>query len=140
MTKVSIERHDPNPLITARAKAMRANMTPAESKLWKSLRQRLPLEGTHFRRQVRLARFIVDFCCLRAKLIIEVDGNQHGYDGHREEDARRSLAIEAEGFRVLRFSNADVLQEIDSVLETIRAAVAEPEVEVIPPQTVRASP
>ena len=130
MTEVRVPKADPYPLITARAKSMRAAMTPAEAKLWKALRQRLPLENTHFRRQVRLGRFIVDFCCQGAKVIVEVDGDQHGFDGQREADARRTLALEAEGFRVLRFSNAAVLREIDSVLDTVRAAFAASEVDV----------
>ena len=129
MTKVNISKADPYPLLTARAKAMRARMTPAEARLWKALRQRQPMEGTHFRRQVRLECYIVDFCCLGAKLVVEVDGNQHGFDGRREADAQRTRALEAKGFRVMRFSNADVLREIDSVVETIRAAVSTPEVE-----------
>ena len=129
MTEVRVLKADPYPQLTARAKAMRASMTPAEAKLWKALRQRQPLQGTHFRRQVRLDSFIVDFCCLGAKLVVEVDGDQHGFDGRREADARRTRALEAKGLRVMRFSNADVLREIDSVLETIRAAVSTPEVE-----------
>ena len=130
MTEVRVSKTDRHPLLTARAKTMRANLTPAELKLWKALRQRMPLNDTHFRRQVRLGRFIVDFCCLGAKLIIKVDGDQHGFDGRRAANAERTRTLEADGFRVLRFSNADVLREIDSVLDTIRAAVAAPEVEV----------
>ncbi len=105
-------------------------MTDAERRLWRGLRQRLPLEGTHFRRQVPIAGFITDFCCHSARLVVEVDGNQHGTDEARAFDAQRTRLIEAEGYKVLRFSNHDVLRLLDSVLDTI-AAAAHPEEEEI---------
>ena len=132
MTKVGIARVDPYPFLTARAKAMRGTMTPAERKLWNALRQRLYINKTHFRRQVRLGTFIADFCCHGSKLIVEVDGNQHGFDSRRDHDARRSRFLEAKGFRVLRFSNETVFKEIDSVLDTIAAAFGHVETEIPP--------
>jgi very-short-patch-repair endonuclease len=79
----------------------------------------MPVNGTHFRRQVPIGPYVADFCCLRANLILEVDGNQHGYDQHVVYDARRTAYLMSQGFRVLRFSNRDVLTAIDSVLEII---------------------
>ena len=105
------------------AKAMRLAMTEPERKLWKALRARMPLVGTHFRRQVPIGPYIADFCCLAAKLIVEVDGNQHGTDHAQKRDAARIHALEAQGFRVLRFSNADIYTEPTSVLDTIPAAM-----------------
>ena len=101
-------------------------MTDAERKLWRELRQRLSLDGTHFRRQVVIAGFVTDFCCHAARLLIEVDGNQHGTDAALAFDAKRTPAIETEGYRVLRFSNHDVLRQLEPVLDTILAA-ANPE-------------
>ncbi len=105
------------------AKSMRLAMTEPECKLWKAMRRRMPLEGTHFRRQVPIGPYIVDFCCLSAKLIVEVDGNQHGTEDAQRRDAIRTNALEAQGFRVLRFSNAAIYTELTSVLDTIAAAM-----------------
>ena len=115
---------EPPPRVTAPlAKAMRRQPTEAERILWRALRNQIVLSGTHFRRQVRLGRYIADFCCLAAKLVIEVDGEQHGLDDAQRRDAARTSFLEAQGFRVLRFGNADVLRNSDSVIETIIAAV-----------------
>ena len=99
-------------------------MTDPERKLWRALRARLPLEGTHFRRQVPVGPFIADFCSFGAKLVIEVDGDQHGFDTDRAYDEKHTAYLKLLGYRVLRFSNRDVMIEIDSVLDTIFAAVA----------------
>ena len=108
------------PRIVARAKAMRKAMTEPEKRLWWALRHRLP--DFRFRRQFVIGPYIADFCCLSARLIIEVDGNQHGTDEALAFDARRTELIESHGFRVLRFSNHDVLRSLDFVLDTIAAA------------------
>ena len=101
-------------------------MTEPERKLWKAMRWRMPVEGTHFRRQVPIGPYIVDFCCLSAKLIVEVDGNQHGTDETQRYDHARTLTLEAQGFRDLRFANEDVNRDIDGVLDTITAAMPSP--------------
>ena len=105
----------------SRARAMRSAPTDAERKLWWHLRHRLPLTSSHFRRQVRLGRYIVDFACHHFKLIIEVDGGQHAED--RRRDASRTRFLETEGYRVLRFWNNEVLTNIDGVLELIQSAI-----------------
>jgi very-short-patch-repair endonuclease len=87
--------------------------------LWWHLRHRVPTEGTHFRRQVPIGPYVADFCCLKAKLIVEVDGNQHGYDENIIRDQKRSAYLISQGYRVLRVSNRDVMAAIDSVLEAI---------------------
>ncbi|WP_255565048.1 endonuclease domain-containing protein [Methylovirgula sp. HY1] len=96
-------------------------MTEPERKLWKALRWRLAVNGTHFRRQVPLGPYIADFCSHGAKLIIEVDGDQHGDDTSIARDAERTAYLNSLGYRVLRFSNHDVITAIDSVLDTIAA-------------------
>jgi very-short-patch-repair endonuclease len=95
--------------------------TEAERKLWWNLRHRLPLAGSHFRRQVHLGRYIVDFASNGLKLIIEVDGGQHAEQERR--DAARTRLLESEGYRVLRFWNNEVLGNIDGVLEMIQSAI-----------------
>jgi len=104
-----------------RANAMRATPTDAERKLWWHLRHRLKQPNSHFRRQVRLGNYIVDFAKHAARIVIEVDGGQH--DARSDADAVRTNFLEREGYRVLRFWNNDVLQNIDGVLEVIHSAI-----------------
>ncbi|WP_048646147.1 endonuclease domain-containing protein [Nitratireductor soli] len=106
------------------APKLRRALTDAERRLWWHMREKLPLSGTHFRRQVPLGPYVVDFCCLKHRLIIEVDGHQHGSDEAIAYDARRDAHLVREGFRVLRFSNAEISRELASVLDTIHAALA----------------
>ena len=94
-------------------------MTEAEKKLWRRL-QNYQLDGRHFRKQVPIGVFIADFCCLREKLIVEVDGGQHAASG---DDAVRTKWLEAQGYTVLRFWNNDVLGNIDGVVATILLAL-----------------
>ncbi len=103
------------------SRAMRKEPTQAERKLWWHLRHRLPMSSTHFRRQVRMGRYIVDFASHRARLVIEIDGGQHAE--RASADAERTRFIEAEGYRVLRFWNNEVLTNIDGVLEAIQSAL-----------------
>jgi very-short-patch-repair endonuclease len=102
------------------ARAMRAAPTQAERKLWWHLRHRLSTPGTHFRRQVRIGRYIADFACHAKRIVIEVDGGQHDRSAA---DERRTKVLEANGYRVLRYWNSDVLLNIDGVLEDILSAI-----------------
>jgi very-short-patch-repair endonuclease len=124
----------PSEVRRARARTLRREQTEPEKRLWWHLRHRLPTEGTHFRRQVPLGGFIADFCNLSAKLVVEVDGDQHGLDANREHDARRTEFLPSQGFRVLRFSNRDVMTAIDMVLDTIHAALFVPTPTPTPPR------
>src|SRR5258708_2495701 len=98
------------------ARQNRAGPTLAEELLWTHLRNR-QVRGLKFRRQHSIERFIVDFYCAEAKLIIEVDGPIHNYT--RDEDAVRQAFLEAQGFRVLRFQNDEVLNHMATVIERI---------------------
>ena len=106
-----------------RARRLRANMTDAELRLWHRLRGK-QIEGHRFRRQVPIGPYIVDFVCIRAMLVIEVDGGQHAVEAHL--DAERTAWLESRGYRVIRFWNNEVLQEMDGVLETIYRALIPP--------------
>ena len=99
-----------------RAKALRVRHTDAERLLWSKLRNR-QLGGCKFRRQQVMGAYIVDFISLEPKLVIELDGGHHGVQ--IEYDSRRSGYLQGRGFKVLRFWNNDVLQNIDAVLECI---------------------
>lgn len=99
-------------------KKLRENATEAERKLWHHLRRK-QVAGLRFRRQYPLGPYIVDFICLPARLIIEVDGGQHGDQAER--DAMRTAWLERQGFRVIRFWNNEVLGNIEGVLHDIGA-------------------
>ena len=102
------------------ARALRANQTEAESRLWRRLRDR-QLAGAKFRRQAPIGPYIADFVCLAAKLIVEIDGGQHAENAAA--DAARTAWLEDQEFRVLRFWNNDSLANTDGVLEEILAAL-----------------
>ncbi|TVR83814.1 MAG: endonuclease domain-containing protein [Rhodospirillales bacterium] len=116
MSKSSLPS-DPVPL----ARRLRRDGTAAERRLWRYLRNR-GLDGHKFRRQHPIGGFVADFACVEAKLVVEVDGGQHG----GTEDARRTAALRRHGFTVLRFWNNDVLANTEGVVETIRAHLAAP--------------
>jgi len=95
---------------------MRGEPTAAENHLWQRIRKQQVL-GFKFRRQHTIDRFIVDFYCTEARLIIEVDGIIH--DDQQEADQLRTEFLETLGLRVLRFTNGEVLQQTDGVIERI---------------------
>lgn len=104
------------------ARQMRYDPTPAELKLWHMLRNRAAEHK--FRRQHPIDRFIVDFVCLEASLIVEVDGQIHQYTP--DEDAVRQEFLEAVGFRVIRFTNEQILRSIEEVLQRIQSELTSP--------------
>jgi len=104
------------------ARQMRHEPTPAEGKLWQALRGRR-LGGAKFRRQYAIDRFIVDFYCPAARLVVEVDGPVHDYQP--EQDAIRQQFLESLGLRVLRFRNEDVLTALEAVLDEISVVLQE---------------
>jgi very-short-patch-repair endonuclease len=105
----------------ARARELRKDLTPAEKKLWQYLRND-QLDGARFRRQHAVDTYIVDFFCAKSKLVIEVDGDSHAEQ--MEYDAAWTQWLnEQHNYRVLRFINREVLTNIESVLEAIRAAL-----------------
>ena len=107
-----------------RARNLRRDTTPAERVLWQALRSRT-LNGTKFRRQVPCGRYILDYAVLSAKLAIEVDGGSHFVADGPARDAERTAWPAAQGWRVLRFTNPDVLSNVDGVLQTIASTLAE---------------
>jgi very-short-patch-repair endonuclease len=100
---------------------MRHEPSATERLLWKTLRDRR-LEGLKFRRQFPIGRYIADFVCLRHRLIIEADGPFHD----SERDAQRDAWLESQGFRILRFTNAEIERGPDKLLWAISAAVEAP--------------
>ena len=102
----------------AYAKEKRKNPTEAEEKLWQELRNR-KIGGNKFRRQHPIEGYIPDFVCLEKKLVIEVDGEYHNEDEQKKMDEFRTITLNRNGFRILRFWNEDVLKNIGWVLEEI---------------------
>lgn len=106
----------------AQARRLRVGSTEPERRLWRALREACP--AARFRRQVPLGRYFVDFCSHAARLIIEVDGDTHAAtSGH---DAERTRFLNNEGYLVMRFTNADVMQMLDGVITTIVTALPSP--------------
>lgn len=103
-----------------RARALRKELTPAEHKLWAYLRGN-KFKGISFRRQHAIGNYIVDFCAIKNKLIIELDGSQHLEQ--EEYDAERTAFLESKGYNVLRFWNNEVMKDIQGVLRTIDLAL-----------------
>jgi very-short-patch-repair endonuclease len=104
-------------------RSLRNTMTDAELRLWQCLRRR-QMDGFKFRRQHPFDNYILDFVCMEAMLVIEVDGGQHG--DHGAGDMIRTAVLEKAGFRVLRFWNNEVLNEIEVVKESIWQALHNP--------------
>ncbi len=109
-------QHNLPPLLIARARNLRHDRIPAETKLWQCLRNR-QLGGFKFRRNQPVPPFIADFYCAELRLIVELDGASH--EPHREYDESRTVRLERDGHRVIRFLNVDVFDHLDSVLEAI---------------------
>jgi very-short-patch-repair endonuclease len=111
------------PKIMHRAGELRRELTPAEHTLWMQLRH--DQLGVNFRRQHAIGPYIADFCCVKKKLIIELDGSQHleqtAYDNER------TAFLASKGYRVLRFWNDAVLQDLNAVIQIILEALAKTE-------------
>jgi very-short-patch-repair endonuclease len=107
------------PQIEAEARRLRHNMTPAEKTLWEALRGK-KLDGLKFRAQHPVGPFILDFWCPSVKLVVELDGGVHR--DQQDYDDARTKQLESYGYRVIRFTNEQVLTDLPSVLERIRSA------------------
>jgi very-short-patch-repair endonuclease len=107
--------------LTSRSRGLRRDSTEAERRLWSVLRNG-QMNGLKFRRQVEIDGYIADFLCPEKRLIIEVDGGQHT----PERDTRRTAYLESQGFRVIRFWNNDLLENLDGVWTRIEEALSTP--------------
>ena len=105
---------------SARARSLRRDPTPAERKLWFEFLRDLP---DKFTRQKPLGRYIADFYCSRKRLVIEIDGDSHFTDAGERYDERRTLQLAQDGLRVVRFTNAEVLDTFDGVCGRIAEAL-----------------
>lgn len=120
MTNPNPTRHV-HPIILARAGELRQPLTPLEAKLWACLRGK-QLYGLKFRRQHPIYRFILDFFCYRHNLVIEIDGDSHADPDQQTYDQARTEWLEERGYRVIRFTNREVNNNIEGVLQEIARA------------------
>ncbi len=114
-----------------RAKALRTDMTQSERELWTALRAHR-FNGVKFSRQVPVGPFILDFAARARKLAIEVDGDTHA--GNEAHDERRTVWLEEQGYRVIRFSNADVMRNLEGVLLVIEEVLRTAPLPTLSPQ------
>ena len=105
------------------SQSLRRDPTPAERKLWYEFLRSLPVK---FTRQKPLGTYIADFYCASEQLVIEVDGDSHYSDRAQQYDERRTLRLEADGIKVLRFTNAEVMHDFEGVCGTILAITEKP--------------
>lgn len=108
--------------LTNRARALRANDTSAEAKLWSRLRNR-NLAGHKFVRQFPIGSYFADFACRELKIVVEIDGSTHGTDAEVVHDMARTTELTRQGFRVFRAHNRDVYDNIDGVLDALLAFI-----------------
>lgn len=121
MEKTTSRIRGTTPEIEQTARQLRRQLTPAESCLWQALKKK-QLNGLRFRCQHPVGQFIVDFYCPSCKLVVEVDGEIHL--NQAEKDAARTKQLEKYGYRVLRFSNEEVLNHLERVLTAIEDAAS----------------
>ena len=107
------------------ARSLRKRMTPREVNLWCQLRY-LNAQGFHFRRQAPMEGFIVDFLERKRRLVIEVDGSQHGFSANEIADRKRDAVLNNRGYIVLRFWNSDVDRAMDGVIDKILENIHRP--------------
>jgi very-short-patch-repair endonuclease len=107
------------------ARRLRREPTAAERRFW-ALLEPWRLSGWHWRRQAPIGPYVVDFCCKRVGLVVEIDGDSHYEAAEIMHDARRTAWLAEQGFRVLRFTNDDVLEGAEGVFAVMRRVLGEP--------------
>jgi very-short-patch-repair endonuclease len=105
-------------LANENARALRKHLTPQEVKIWVKLRELRPL-GFHFRKQIPIGDYIVDFAALSARIVIEIDGGQHAMPEGLRSDDERDKFLRSRGFHILRYWNSDVDRNLRGVMEDI---------------------
>ena len=104
-----------------RAKSLRRTMTRSETLLWRYIKAHR-VDGLGFRRQVPMRGYVVDFACHSARLIVELDGESHDFESRQRHDEQRDAWFKSQGYTVLRFTNEQVLSNLEGVVEAIRTA------------------
>ena len=110
------------PDIFGKARRLRNNLTSEENALWQRLRK--SQLGVRFKSQHPINQFIADFYCHKAKLIIEIDGSSHDSEEAKDYDSNRTYELEQLGLKIIRFSNKEVMTDIEGVLEKIKHEIS----------------
>jgi very-short-patch-repair endonuclease len=124
-----------DPALTARAKSMRQASTEPEQRMWLALRAKR-FADVKFRRQKVIGPYIVDFAARDPMLVVEIDGDTHA--GRESYDANRSAYLEDKGYRVIRFTNAEVMGNLEGVITSIQQLVCSPPLPTLSPEGERA--
>ena len=111
--------------LTIFARRLRKEGTDTEQRLWYYLCSKR-FSGLKFRRQEPIDHYIADFCCIKERLIIELDGSVHDQSDQKDYDLERDNHLRGQGFRILRFRNGEVEKSLDAVLKRIREVVSSP--------------
>lgn len=111
-----------NPNTKEKRQNLRNNQTEAEKKLWQYLRNK-QMNGYKFYRQYGIGNYIADFYCPKLKLVIELDGGQHYTEEGLEYDKTREDYMSSLGIKTIRFSNSDIMKNIEGVLEIIKGDI-----------------
>jgi very-short-patch-repair endonuclease len=116
---------DYNKFLTEKAKELRNQPTPPEKQFWNALRK-MPFYKTHpFNRQKPLGKYIVDFYCHEYRLVVEIDGDTHGQKDTQITEQKRTAFLESQGLRVIRFTNREVVRNIDGIMESLEKLLNE---------------
>ncbi len=108
------------------ANKLRKEMTKAEACLWKYVLRTRQMKGYQFRRQRPVLNYIADFMCKELKLVIEVDGVTHHWEETFEKDVKKEKDLKQAGFKVVRFSDEEVLQDMDNVIRSLEIVIEKP--------------
>ena len=117
--------HGASPVIFKNAFQLRERQTKAEAVLWERVRKKQVM-GLRFRRQHPISKYILDFYCHKTKLAVEIDGGYHNSPEQKEADHLRTKDLEEMGVRVIRFTNEQVLDDVEGVVGEIESACAAP--------------
>jgi very-short-patch-repair endonuclease len=120
-----INNYGYNPRLRVYANALRRDMTKSEACLWKFALRAGKMKGYQFRRQRPVLEYIADFMCQPLKLIIEADGFSHQSAEQVARDKERDRVLKAAGFRILRFTDTEILKDINNVIRTIETVIDE---------------
>ena len=121
MAKIKLYNHQ----LIANARELRKNSTPQERKLWSFLKSS-KFYGFKFRRQFPIGNYIADFCCVKAKLVIELDGGQHSEDANKKSDSNRDAFFGMHGYRILRIWNNELDGNLEGVGEKLYQMLMNP--------------
>jgi len=130
MPRKNLPPHIPyNKSLLEKSRELRNQLTPPERQFWNALREMPSYKSHPFNRQKPLGEYIVDFYCHEYRLVVEIDGDTHGTEEAQVKDQRRTDFLESQGLRVIRFTNRDVVHNIEGVMESLENLLNEIEEE-----------